>query len=182
MLKKIVPWLIVLSVGLNLTFVGIWVGRAVACRQAQHDSCGHAGKQGEITCPLHRKLGTNPEQWKKIEPRLAAFQRDSRTVCQEIGRKRAELIDLLAAPQVDRQAIAAKQEEVLAGQRRVQQLVIDQLLAERELLTPQQQKALFDLLRERGGCPAHGPMMMNFGESEGAGCSAYGKCAVGSGN
>lgn len=170
MLKKIAPWLIVVSVGLNLAFVGIWAGRVIGCRRAQDHSCGHADKQGGIACPLHRKLGTSPEQWKQIEPRLAAFQKDTRNACLEIGRKRTELIDLLAAPQIDRQAITAKQEEILAGQRKVQQLVIDHLLAEKDLLTPQQQKQLFDLLRERGGCPAHGPMMMNFGESEGAGC------------
>ena len=181
MFRKLVPWLIVVSVALNLTFIGVWAGRAVACRRAQHGACGHAGTQGGITCPLHQKLGTNPEQWKQIEPRLTAFREASQAACQEIGRKRTELIDLLAAPQVDRQAITAKQEEILAGQRKVQVLVIDHLLAERDVLTPQQQKALFDLLRERGGCPAHGPMMMNFGESQGAGCPAHGERTGGSG-
>jgi Spy/CpxP family protein refolding chaperone len=165
-MKKLAPWLVVLSVGLNLAFVGVWVGRAVACRRAQDYPCGHAGKRDGISCPLHRALGASPEQWKQIEPRLAAFQKAAREACLEVGRRRAELIDLLAASPADRQAVTAKQEEILAGQRRVQQLVIDHLLAEKELLTPQQQKQLFDLLRERGGCPAHGPMMMNFGEDE----------------
>jgi Spy/CpxP family protein refolding chaperone len=108
---------------------------------------------------LHRRLGTDQEQWQRIEPVVMAFRKESQAVCQEVTRARLELLNLLAAPQPDRQAIAAKQEEILAGQRRMQQLVIEHLLAEKEVLTPGQQKDLFDLLRGRSGCAGHGPMM-----------------------
>jgi Spy/CpxP family protein refolding chaperone len=70
------------------------------------------------------------------------------------------MIDLIAAAQPDRQAIAAKQEEILAGQRKMQELVIGQLLAEKQVLTPQQQKELFDLLRQGSERSGLGPMMM----------------------
>lgn len=54
-------------------------------------------------------------------------------------------------PNVDRRAIAAKQEEILASQRRMQDLSIEQLLAEKRFLTRRQQVVYFDLLNRRSG-------------------------------
>jgi Spy/CpxP family protein refolding chaperone len=114
-------------------------------------------------CPLHRKLGATDQQWQQIEPKLAEFRKSAQGVCQDVARKRGEMIDLIASAQPDRQAIADKQEEILAGQRKMQQLVIEHLLAEKQVLTPEQQVKLFDLLRTRSGCAGHGPMMMGLG-------------------
>ena len=159
MWKRIVPLLVVLSVALNLAFVGTWAAHVI--REHAHHGAWFVDKHSEaIWCPLHRQLGVSPEQWKQLEPRLVQFRKSSQAVCQEVTRKRAEMIDLVAASQPDREAITAKQEEIIAGQRRMQSLVIDHLLAERQLLTPAQQTALFDLLRQRSQCPARGPMMM----------------------
>jgi len=96
-----------------------------------------------------------------LEPRLTQFRQASQAICQETQRKRAELIDLVASTGTDRTEIAAKQEEILAGQRRMQGLVIEQLLAEREVLTVEQQKELFDMIRRHSGCM--GPALMGGG-------------------
>jgi Spy/CpxP family protein refolding chaperone len=158
MWKRIAPLLIVLSVALNLAFVGTWVAHVI--REHAHHGAWFVDKHNEIIwCPLHRKLGTDQQQWQQLEPTLAEFRDSSQAVCAEVNQKRKEMIDLIAAPQPDRQAIAAKQDEILAGQRRMQELVINHLLAEKEVLTPGQQKDLFDLLRGRSGCAGHGPMM-----------------------
>jgi Spy/CpxP family protein refolding chaperone len=158
MWKRIAPLLIVLSVALNLAFVGTWVAHII--REHAHHGAWFVDKHNEtIWCPLHRKLGTDQQQWKQIEPTLAEFRKSSQAICEEVNRKRQEMIDLIAVSQPDRQAIAAKQEEILAGQRKMQELVIGQLLAEKQVLNAQQQKELFDLLRQRNGCPGHGPMM-----------------------
>ena len=165
MWKKIAPLLIVLSVALNLAFVGVWAAHAVAARWNRGE-CPHgfgADADRGIWCPLHRQLGASDAQWRQVEPRLAEFLKSSQEVCGEMARRRAEMIDLLACPQPDRQAIVAKQEEILTGQRRMQTLVIEQLLSEKEILTSQQQKELFDLLRRRSGCAGQGPMMMDLG-------------------
>jgi Spy/CpxP family protein refolding chaperone len=158
MWKKIAPLLIVLSVALNVAVVGVWAVYAIRGHWATQDRCGHGDGSGGAWCPLHRRLNVTDEQWQRLEPRIAQFRRDSQALCQEITRKRGELIDLVASPQADRQAIAARQEEILAGQRRMQQLVIEHLLAEKEVLTAEQQKDLFNLLRRRSGCAGH-PMM-----------------------
>ena len=159
MWKKIAPLLIVLSVALNIAVVAVWAAHAIRGHWITSDRCGHRDGPEGVWCPLHRRLNVTDEQWQRLEPRVLQFRRDSQALCQEVTRKRGELIDLVASPQGDRQAIAAKQEEILAGQRQMQQLVIEHLLAEKEVLTPGQQKDLFDLLRGRSGCAGHGPMM-----------------------
>ena len=155
MWKKTAPMLVVLSVGLNVAFIGVW---AVHTARA-HWSAERPDDGGKVWCPLHRQLNVTDEQWRQIEPRLAAFRRDSQSRRQEIGRLRGEMIDLIAADEPDRQAIAAKQEEIRAGQRQMQQLVIEHLLAEKEVLTAEQEKELFEMLRRRSACAGPGRMM-----------------------
>lgn len=156
MWKKIRPLLILLSVTLNVAFVVFSAADALPGRL-----CGPRGpRQEEGTwCPLHRRLGTTEAQWRKIEPRLAEFQRSARAVCKEVNRARGEMINLIAAPEPNPEALGAKQDEILAGQRRMQNLVIDHLLSEKKVLTQDQQRELFDMLRRRRGCDGHGPMM-----------------------
>ena len=155
MWKKLRPLLILLSVALNVAFVVIWAAHAVPTHLRAWR--GPAHEEG-VWCPLHRRLGATEAQWRKIEPRLAEFQNSARTVCDELNRARGEMIDLIAAPEPDREAIRAKQEEILAGQRRMQQLVIENLLTEKQLLRPEQQEQLFQMMRSRSGCAGHGPM------------------------
>lgn len=154
MWKRIAPLLVVLSVALNVAFIGVWVVHAARAHWFAGES-----RDGKVWCPLHRRLNVTDEQWRRIEPRIAAFRRRSQTICAEINRLRAELIDLLAADQPDRPAIAAKQEQIRAGQRRMQQLVVEHLLAEKDVLTTEQQRELFDLIRQRSACPGPGRMM-----------------------
>jgi Spy/CpxP family protein refolding chaperone len=162
MWKKIVPLLVILSVALNLAFIGTWAAHAI--REHGCHGTWFAGRHNEaIWCPLHRQLGANEQQWQQIEPKLTEFRKSAQAICQDVARKRGEMIDLIAATQPDRQAIDAKQEEILASQRKMQELVIEQLLAEKQVLTPGQQQELLDLLRQRSGCAGHGPMMMGLG-------------------
>jgi Spy/CpxP family protein refolding chaperone len=100
-----------------------------------------------------------------LEPRLTEFQQASRSLYEEIQRRRAELIDLVAAAQTDREAIAAKQEEIRAGQRRMQELVVAQLLAEKEVLTVEQREKLFDMIRRHSGCMGPARMRGDLRES-----------------
>ena len=150
MWKKIAPLLVVLSIGLNVAFIGAWVVRVAQAKTATD------GKQDAgIWCPLHRELGVTDKQWQQIEPQLEEFHRQSRTIRDDMNRLRSELIDLIATDKPDPQAIAAKQQEIRDGQQRMQQLVIDRLLVEKAVLTPPQQQQLFRLIRERTQCPGN---------------------------
>jgi len=159
MWKKIAPLLIVLSVALNIAVVGVWAAHVVRGHWIGRDRYG-PGDGGEgVWCPLHRRLSVTDEQWQRIEPRIAEFRRRSQAICAETNRLRTELIDLIASDEPDQDAIAAKQEEIRAGQQRMQELVVEHLLAEKELLTAEQQKELFDLIRQRSACHGPGRMM-----------------------
>jgi Spy/CpxP family protein refolding chaperone len=150
-------YLIVASVTLNLAFVAMWIAYA-APSQARPEETGQWAAQHTIWCPLHRELDATEEQWAKIEPRLREFQAAVGELCQEVNAKRSEVIDLIAAEEPDAESIRTKQDEILATKRRIQDLVADHILAEKEILSPKQQQRLFEMLRNRTHCAAGPPM------------------------
>jgi len=160
MLKQMKPLLVVLSVALNLAFVGAWLAYAAASRMGSQETRCEPGDSETVWCPLHRELNVTAEQWEKIEPRLREFRTSADAICRQIGQLRAEMIDLLAVPQPDLGAVKAKQEEIFAGQRRMQGLVVEQLVSEKKVLTAEQQQRLFDMLRRQSGCGRGGPLLV----------------------
>jgi len=151
MLRQAKPLLIILSVAVNVAFVGVWLAFAAAPRMRWQETSCEPGNRETVWCPLHRELNCTPEQWEKIEPRLRDFRIAADAICQEIGQCRMQIIDLLADQEPDLSAVKATQESILAGQRRMQTLVVEQLTYEKSVLTSQQQQRLFDLLRSRSG-------------------------------
>jgi len=151
--------ILIFSVALNMAFGAMWAIH----RLPAHLGCtGHKGDSHAkscVSCPLHRKLGTSEKQWQEIEPHLVEFKTSALAVCRELNQLRNELIDLIAAPETDFEAIRAKQDGILAGQRKMQELLISHLLAEKEVLTPQQQKTLFDMIRKQGDCAGRSSIM-----------------------
>ncbi len=158
MWKKVVPLLIMLSVAFNIAFVGIWAVHAVRA----HDADSRL-RHGKVWSPLHRQLNVTDDQWLAIEPRLTDFQKAAGDVREDVNRLRLEFLDLIAATEPDREALRAKQDEILAVQRRMQELVIDHLLSQKDVLTPVQQREMFDMMRRRSHCTAHGHGMMPMG-------------------
>jgi Spy/CpxP family protein refolding chaperone len=149
-------FLIVGSVALNIAFTSAWLVYAIPASFELPETPSSAASTGAIWCPLHRELDVTPEQWRQIEPRLKDFRHSAESACQRFGQLRLEMLDLIAAATTDTEAIAAKQDEILAGQRKVQELVIGQLLAEKEVLTPEQAARLFAMIRVQGGCERSG--------------------------
>ena len=153
MWKKAVFYLAIASLGLNLAFVGVWGAHA----WPETVPTGPSEESG-VWCPLHRALKVSPQQWSEIEPRLKEFQASVGVLCNQIDVLRSEVIELIAADRPDRNAIQRKQEEILASKRQIQQLVVEHLLAEREVLTSEQVEQLFTMLRNRTCCAADPPM------------------------
>jgi Spy/CpxP family protein refolding chaperone len=152
------PYFIALSAALNLSFVAMWIAHAAPSRPAE--TAGTANVEQEaVWCPLHRDLNVTSEQWQQIEPRLRQFQSSVGEISQQVDRMRAEVIDLLAAEHPDLDAVRAKQDEILAAKRTMQDKVAAHLLAEKEILTAQQQQRLFQRLRDRTGCVGASPPM-----------------------
>ncbi|MGO8749702.1 MAG: periplasmic heavy metal sensor [Thermoguttaceae bacterium] len=159
MWKQTKTVLVVLSVGLNVSFVGVWLAYAAASRAESRQKRCDLGDSTSIWCPLHRQLNVGADQWKEIEPRLRAFHTSANEICRQIGELRGEIIDDLATPNPDLDAIKGKQGEILAGQRKMQGLVIDQLITEKKVLTAEQQQRLFEMLRQATGRDRGGPIL-----------------------
>jgi hypothetical protein len=136
---------LLLSIAVNGAFVTAWLTHTVPAATP----C--SGGQ-ETCCVLLQTVGATDAQRQEMEPRLAEFRKASQAQCREINCLRAELIDLIADAQPDPQAIHVKQMEILGGQRKMQELVVEQLLAAKSVLTPEQQKAMFNLIRTECGC------------------------------
>lgn len=163
MRKNLVSTLVALSLGLNAAFVATWALRALP----RHlESAVPEPPRVDVPCGPYQKLGVSEEQWRKIEPCLADLQKSARELCRDTNRLRLELVDLLAAPESDPKAIRAKQDEVLASQRKAQDMVVAHLLENKKVLAPEQQKVLFGMIRRQGGCAGHG---MQIGPCGGAG-------------
>jgi Spy/CpxP family protein refolding chaperone len=142
------PLLVILSVALNSAFVVTWLSHTLPG--------GKCPDHKEDDCPLFRKIGVTEDQVKQIGPRLKEFRERAGEQCHTISRLRRELIDLIAEPDPNRQAIVAKQKEILDGQQKMQELVVEQLLAGKSVLNADQQKAFFELLRTHCGCDGAG--------------------------
>jgi Spy/CpxP family protein refolding chaperone len=160
MWKNSTLYLIVVSVALNVAFIAMWVAYAAPVRRGPEAGDSQVAEE-PVWCPLHRQLGVSPEQWQEIEPRLRDFQASVAELCQQTDGMRSQVIELLAAEEPDLEAIRARQDEILETKRRIQQRVVDHLLAEKNVLTPEQQRQLFALLRDRTGCGANPPMSGN---------------------
>ena len=142
---KVKPLLLLLSLTLNVAFVAGFASRALFASQTRDEA-------QNCSCLLRQKLGASDEEWQRIEPRLTEFRNSCKQVCKEINQHRREMIELIAGPNAKPEAIHEKQQEILAGQRKMQELVVQHLLAAKEFLTPKQQQVLFDLLRTHCGC------------------------------
>ena len=154
--------LIILSVALNTAFVATCLVRSLPAR---------AHGAAIVLCPPPA-LRLEGADWQDFQSRQAAFRARSRAQCQEINRLRSQLIDLLASPQPDAKAIQTKQDQTLTAQRRMQSLVIEYLLHEKQRLTSEQQRTLFALIRQRCGCSGH-DALMGQGASVGAASAAH---------
>lgn len=140
--------LFALSVGLNLAFIAMWLVHSLSAPVNMGD-LSPSVIDSAVPSALHREIGVTEEQWQKIEPLVLDFRENASIQRQKISTLRGQLMDLLTMPNVDEAAIRQTQEEILAGQRRMQNLVIDHLLKEREFLSPEQRKRLMQSICEQ---------------------------------
>ena len=139
--------LFALSLGLNLAFIAMWLVHTLST-PGNMVASSPSGIDSGVPSALHREIGVTEEQWRKIEPLVLEFREKAGKQRQKIRALRGKLMDLLTMPEEDQAAIRKTQKEILSGQRRMQNLVIDHLLKEKAFLSPQQGKRLIQSLCE----------------------------------
>jgi Spy/CpxP family protein refolding chaperone len=158
MWNKLKKPLLAFSVGLNIAFIAIWLVSTVPNLVTEQEPQEDIAESAAASSSLYRELGLTPDQRELIEPQIQRFREQAEDQCETIRTLRAQLMELLAAATVDETAMSAKQEEILAGQRQMQDLVIELLLKEKEILSPEQQGMLLKAIHrqcncgETGGC------------------------------
>jgi Spy/CpxP family protein refolding chaperone len=170
--------LLLLSLALNVPFIALWAanttqtyasvyGESVSREPTRRESPSASTARGAVprlyssrpegTRSVYREVGVTEEQWHEIEPRLAQFRASMFRLGCEMKRQRDELVELVAAPELDHEAIRAKQEEILESHRRTGDLVTENMLADREILTLEQQEKFFKKLRDYCGPSTKSP-------------------------
>jgi hypothetical protein len=158
MWRRARPIVLAVSVALNLAVLSVWGAQAIpACLHAE--SAAAEGGQFDIWCPLHRELGVSEAQWRQIEAGLLQFHQQVQENCLRLQQWRDECLKLVAAREPDMAAIHVLQQKVLDGQGRMQGLVLQQLLAEKQVLTAAQQEQLFSMIRRNMQCARPAGMM-----------------------
>ena len=133
---------VIFSVVLNIVFIGSYFYHISALlslvnRQADHKHL------------LYEELNLNQEQLHRLKPLRDSFHAFVAEQGGRIKSKQLELIDLLSGEHIDRSAINTKQEEIQVLQRQMKVKVIDHLIEESKMFTPEQRQKFFSLLRER---------------------------------
>ncbi|HID93110.1 MAG TPA: periplasmic heavy metal sensor [bacterium (Candidatus Stahlbacteria)] len=142
---------LVLSVAINVAVLATagyhWRGRRA--EEQHHRAGGHSP-----TSFLHRELALSESQVRQMESLGRPLEQKIDRIKEELREKRAQLVDLLMEPQPNREEINVKVSEIESLQTGIQKLIIDHLLQQKEILTPEQQKKFFSIISERL-CPGH---------------------------
>lgn len=141
-------WKFVLAVSLLMNVSVIVAAGWHYCER--HGCLGkHRGGVERRVEALSDKLGLTAEQREAITAMDVEFRREARETRGEIREKRARLIDLLREDDPDREAIDALVTELSSVQERMEHLVVDHIIEEKSVLTPEQGSVFLDIIEQR---------------------------------
>jgi len=104
-------------------------------------------------------IALTKEQKRQVEDIRRDFLPKVEGIRQSLRANRLQLNELLFAEVPDLKTIAAKNNEILALQATLEREVIDHILQEKELLSPEQKREFYHVIRnefEKGGLGVHG--------------------------
>ncbi len=142
MKKNLKTLSIIFSVVFNIVFIGLFLYHKT-------DTLFITGRLSSHSHTLYEELDIDRGRIHRLDRLRDKFHLFVTEQGQKIKAKQLELIALLAMEQPDRKAIDLKQEEIQALQHEMQNKVIDHLLEENRVFTPEQRKRFFALIRKR---------------------------------
>ena len=96
---------------------------------------------------LCEQLSLSDSQKQKMEIFRKTFDEKTDKIRKDLRHKRNELVELLKESYLDRQKIDSLIKEIAFAQMELEKEVIDHILQEKEILTPEQQKKFIDLIK-----------------------------------
>lgn len=140
--RPVWKWLLAVSLSLNLGFIAV-----VLINQAKSLPQANTAQQSPLNLPDYLQLNAQQRlRWQQLEP---AFLQDIAVNWGEIRKHREALVRHIFSATPERALINAEQARIAALQDAQQQRVIEQLLAERDLLDDRQRAMLMRLLLSR---------------------------------
>jgi len=133
---------IIFSVVLNIIFTGSYFYHSSGLLPL-------VNRQASYVHPLYEKLNLDRDQINKFEPLRNSLHAFINKQGQKIKSKQLEFVKLLAKENPDRLAIEAKQQVIRALQHEMQSRMIEHLLAESRIFTPDQRQRFFALIEGR---------------------------------
>ena len=98
---------------------------------------------------LHKELSLSEKQTGQMNALKERFRSNARPVRAVLRTKRKQLVQLLMASEPDRSKIDAVISEINLLQGELQKRVVDHLLAQKEILTAEQQQKFLFIIRDR---------------------------------
>jgi len=137
---------LLLSVAVNLGVLGRATYRYCCSRMGTA-----AGIESNLPCqrPWYAEIQLSATQTDQINQIHSEMQGRIEPLQKEMKRLRREFLDLFRSGTTDRRILELKIEEMSAVQERIEKVVADSLLREREALSPEQQGKLLMLLERR---------------------------------
>ena len=138
--------LLLLSAAINLGVLGRATYR-YCCTWMEGQPAGHFMPTSQS--PAYADLQLSNLQADQIDGIHAEVQRRLEPLREEMKRLRREFLDLFGAGTTDRRTLELKIGEMSAVQEQIEKVVVDSLLQEKDVLSPEQQGALLKLLERR---------------------------------
>jgi hypothetical protein len=141
--------LMALSVGLNIAFVLFWGVQHFAAQDRTPP--GPSLRSGDrVFAERYEGVRVTPGQRKALEPSVRAFTADTDRIRSDTMRLRKRMLELLAEPVADEEAIRAIQQKILVNQGRMKDEVLRLLLEEKSVLRPDQFSGLLKAIQNYG--------------------------------
>lgn len=137
---------LIISLALNIGVLGsAGYNRVKSCREA---AC-LPSRTGNVSLAPAAALDLSSSQAKKMETLRQGLEMKLKDLRSGLSAEQVKLVSLLRQSQEDRDAIRAQAAKIQDLQSKIQEIVIDQLLAEKALLTAGQRECFFGALSER---------------------------------
>jgi len=149
MWRKLIPFVFILSIVINLVCL-VFIG-AKAFNQSADSEASSQTATCSRACSLHKSIGADISSCQAIEPLQEKFGLERCRICREIDTANQELINAIAASEPDHALIQTIKDQIIDYQRQMQDLVVDQIIREKELLPEELQKKFIGAFRRECG-------------------------------
>lgn len=146
--SKVFQAFMLASLTLNVALVTTWLVSAGG-PLTQFEESDNQRRQ----CDYQQQLELEDRQLRQLSMLRHQFRSEQHDRCQQMHHSRQQLLELMAGPAVTDEAVDRPRRQILEGQQQTLDLVIERMVAEREILDEDQRRQWFDYLSEQTKCP-----------------------------